>query len=150
MKCPYCKGEVNTDQKYCGSCGRENAWYVEKKKPIDETYTIDEDEYKTEEKTATKEPKEDVNSSNNVSTNTTNFGSSNSKPNFEYSHQAYVKEPIGLSVCALIFGLLGGWLGLVLGIVALSKNKDPGNRTRAIIGIVAWACWMIVYIVYGI
>ncbi len=55
----------------------------------------------------------------------------------------------GLSIAALIFGIIGGWLGLIFGIIALVKNKDnkdKGINIRSILGIVLWAVWFIVFI----
>ncbi len=56
----------------------------------------------------------------------------------------------GLSIASLIFGLLGGWLGLIFGIIALAKNKvlkDKGVQVRSILGIVFWAIWFIILLV---
>ncbi len=55
----------------------------------------------------------------------------------------------GLSIASLIFGLLGGFLGLIFGIIALAKNraKDKGVQIRSILGIVFWVFWMIILLV---
>ncbi len=52
-----------------------------------------------------------------------------------------------LSYCAMIFGILGGWLGLILGIVGLISNKDTANRKRCKIGIGFFIGWVVLYIV---
>ena len=49
-------------------------------------------------------------------------------------------------VLSLIFGLLGGVLGLVFGIIGLVLSKNKQNRIMCVIGIVAFICWMIIYI----
>ena len=56
-------------------------------------------------------------------------------------------ESAALSVLALVFGLLGGTIALVFGIIGLCNNKKPANRARCVIGIIAWAVWVIVYII---
>ena len=57
------------------------------------------------------------------------------------------KENVVYAVLALVFGLLGGWLGLVFGIIGLKQYKEQSNRTMCIVGIVAWVIWLIVQIV---
>lgn len=51
-----------------------------------------------------------------------------------------------IPLLALIFGLLGGWLGLLFGIIGLAKYKEKSNRIMCIVGIVAWAIWLVIYI----
>lgn len=61
-----------------------------------------------------------------------------------------VKRPksYSYSVAALIFGALGGWLGLVFGIIGLASNKekDSGVTLRSVLGIVFFGLWMLVYL----
>jgi len=52
-----------------------------------------------------------------------------------------------LSYCAMIFGILGGWLGLILGIVGLISNKDAANRKRCKIGIGCFIGWVVIAII---
>ena len=61
--------------------------------------------------------------------------------------QAPTKENAVYAVLALVFGLLGGWLGLVFGIIGLKQYKEQSNRSMCIVGIVAWVVWLIVQIV---
>ena len=51
-----------------------------------------------------------------------------------------------IPILALIFGLLGGWLGLLFGIIGLAKYKEKSNKIMCIVGIVAWAIWLVIYI----
>lgn len=60
----------------------------------------------------------------------------NKKPN-SYSY----------SVAAFIFGALGGYFGLIFGIMGLvtNKEKNKGVTVRCILGIVFFVLWMVVY-----
>ena len=127
MKCSCCGREVSPNDRYCSYCGQNNEGYVEP---------------------------EVVVTDRNVPTNsqTSNYSQpgQQSYPTFTQINITQQKpvqpESITLSVFALIFGLLGGWLGLILGIVGLTHYKESGNRTRCGIAIGAWIFWLIVYI----
>lgn len=51
-------------------------------------------------------------------------------------------ENPALSVCALVFSLFGGLLGLILAIIGLAKNKKRANRTRCKIAIGIFIAWV--------
>jgi len=68
-----------------------------------------------------------------------------------YTPGAYRAEPASsrpqgyvLSILAVIFGALGGWLGLLFGVIGLCLNKpgDTGVQTRCIIGIALAGVWI--------
>ena len=40
------------------------------------------------------------------------------------------------AICALIFGILGGWLAFVFGIIGLSKCTEKKDKTLCIVGMV--------------
>ncbi len=40
------------------------------------------------------------------------------------------------AVLALVFGILGGWLAIVFGIIGLMKCTDKNDRTMCIVGLV--------------
>ena len=40
------------------------------------------------------------------------------------------------AVCALIFGILGGWLAFVFGAIGLSKCTEKKDRTLCIVGMI--------------
>lgn len=76
-------------------------------------------------------------------------------PNFPgssyYTPGAYRAEPASsrpqgyvLSILAVVFGALGGWLGLLFGVIGLCLNKpgDTGVQTRCIIGIALAGVWI--------
>ena len=45
------------------------------------------------------------------------------------------EESSTLGILALVFGILGGWLGLILGIIGLCTYKDKNNRKNCKIGL---------------
>ena len=47
-----------------------------------------------------------------------------------------------LAICALVFGALGGILGLILGIVGLTKYQSSGYRAMCIVGIILSILWI--------
>lgn len=57
------------------------------------------------------------------------------------------QESSGLSVAALIFSILGGWLGLVLDIVGLCTLKEKKNRTRCKIGLGIVVAWIVLFVI---
>ena len=63
-----------------------------------------------------------------------------------YHHPQTKSEGMVIPLLALIFGLLGGWLGLLFGIIGLAKYKEKSNKIMCIVGIVAWVIWLVIYI----
>lgn len=56
----------------------------------------------------------------------------------------------GAKVCGIlsvVFGALGGWLGLVFGIICLAIDKDKKYRILGIVGISLFAVWIIIFII---
>lgn len=49
-------------------------------------------------------------------------------------------------VLSIVFGMLGGFLGLILGIVCIASDKDKKYRSLGIIGIVLFLAWVVVFI----
>ncbi len=52
-----------------------------------------------------------------------------------------------LAILSIVFGALGGLLGLILGIVTLSCTKNRDDRKKAIIGISLFAMWSIIALI---
>ena len=57
------------------------------------------------------------------------------------------EECSALGICALVFGILGGWLGLVLGIIGLATCKEERNRKNCKIGIGFFLGWIVLWII---
>lgn len=66
------------------------------------------------------------------------------------SVSSVVEESGALGVLAIVFGALGGWLGLVFGIIGLCINKNPKNRKNCKIGIGLFFGWLILWIIFFI
>ena len=60
------------------------------------------------------------------------------------------EESSGLAVAALVFGILGGWLGIVLGAIGLKKYGEGTNRNMCIAGIALSVIWILIAIVIAI
>lgn len=68
--------------------------------------------------------------------------------NFDQLNKVQEKpESSGLGIASIVFGALGGFLGLIFGIIGLSSYKDPKNRRNCKIGIGLFIGWIILYII---
>ncbi|HEY0119760.1 MAG TPA: DUF4190 domain-containing protein [Cellulomonas sp.] len=58
----------------------------------------------------------------------------------------------GFAIAALVFGILGGWLALIFGFIALSRIKKSGARGRgmAIAGLSIGAAWIVIGILAAV
>ncbi len=70
--------------------------------------------------------------------------------NVETYEPPYPYESGTLGICALIFSVLGGWLGLVLSIIGLCKYKTPEHRTKCKIGLGFCIGWFLIGLLLGI
>ena len=130
MRCSCCGSEVREDERYCNKCGQNNEGYVEKKpiekveiyhQPTNRTYSQPQTTYQQ----------------TNISQQTT--------------YQPQQKHESGaLGVCAIIFSVLGGWLGLVLSIIGLCTYKTPEHRTKCKIGLGFVIGWFVIGILIGL
>lgn len=60
------------------------------------------------------------------------------------------KESSGLGVASIVFGALGGWIGLILGIIGLFTYKTEQNRKNSKIGIFLFAGWVVLAVTIAI
>ncbi|MDE5867530.1 MAG: zinc ribbon domain-containing protein [Anaeroplasmataceae bacterium] len=67
--------------------------------------------------------------------------------NKEQTSTAEVSETSTLGILSIVFGALGGWLGLVLGIIGLCMYKKKENRTKCIIGMCLSIAWIVILII---
>lgn len=56
-------------------------------------------------------------------------------------------ETSTIGILAIVFGALGGWLGLLFGIIGLCTNKEPNNRRNCKIGIGLFCVWIVIDII---
>lgn len=60
---------------------------------------------------------------------------------------AATPETSTYGVLAIVFSLLGGWLGLVFALIGLSKYKNPHNRTLCKIGLGIFIAWVVIFLI---
>ena len=130
MRCSCCGNEVREDERYCNKCGQNNEGYVERKpiekveiyhQPTNSTYSQPQTTYQQ----------------TNIYQQTT--------------YQPQQKQESGaLGVCAIIFSVLGGWLGLVLSIIGLCTYKTPEHRTKCKIGLEFVIGWFVIGLIIGL
>ena len=144
MKCTCCGKELLSTDRFCPNCGQNNDSYVEPvKTEVVETPVVH-------------QPINRVPINNQQYDNNQNYNQ-NQNYNSNYGQNNYQQQPVvvvqqgpegsGFAIAALIFGLLGGWLGLLFGIIGLCKYKESGNRAMCVVGIVAWIVWVVILIV---
>ena len=61
------------------------------------------------------------------------------RPQDSYCNQRQETNTVG--ICAVVFGALGGWLGLIFSIIGLSTYKTPERRMMCKIGLGLFIGW---------
>lgn len=130
MYCRQCGAQVDDNAKFCRYCGAT----------IKDTnvFNSNENSSYSNEDSYNNESVYNSNSSWNNSNNNDNYR----RPNNNYGYQpVYQPESTTLSVCALVFAFLISLVGIILGIVGLSKCHEKANKDRCtaaiIIGIIS-------------
>ena len=126
MKCSCCGKEILQSDRLCSHCGQNNEYYVE---PVVTNPVV--------------QPRNNEYYNPNRHTNNTN---NTTYVYVQQKAQVNTEPNCTFAVLSLVFGLLGGWLGLVFGIIGLTKYHHSGKKSMCIIGIVAWAAWLILLI----
>ena len=132
MRCSCCGNEVREDERFCNNCGQNNEGYVERK-PIErvEIYT---------------QP-------SNSSTYSQPNGSYQQTNNYyqQNNYQQPQKQESGaLGILAIIFSVLGGWLGLLLSIIGLCTYQNPEHKTKCKVGLGIFIGWIVLYVLLAI
>ncbi len=123
MRCSCCGNEIREDERYCNKCGQNNEGYVERK-PIEKVEIY----HQQPNHSAYNQPHQTYNQTNIYQQNT---------------YQVPKQESAALGILAIIFGALGGWLGLVLSIVGLCTYKTPKHRTKCWVGLGLTIGWVV-------
>ena len=144
MRCSSCGQEITSNDRFCPNCGENNEGYVEvvvTSKPTSTPHVS---------QPINRVPI-DPNSNNNQPTNTS---TSTGSPVSVYSQTQVVAnvKPEGkaLGICAIIFSVLGGWLGLIFSIVGLCSYKEPKNKTLCKIGLGFCIGWFVIGFIIGL
>lgn len=58
-----------------------------------------------------------------------------------------VSESSIWGILAIVFGALGGWFGLLFGIIGLATYKNESNRKKCKIGIGLFIGWIVFYVI---
>lgn len=141
MKCSCCGSEITSKDRFCPNCGENNEAYVEviENSRPSSTQNVNQ--------TINKVP---IYPNTGTSTNQTQ---NNNSPVYIYSQTQVVTtvkpESKALGICAIIFSVLGGWLGLVLSIVGLCNYKEPNNRKLCKVGLGFCIGWVVLGIILG-
>lgn len=134
-KCTGCGAEIGENERYCTQCGQNNENFAD---PFESgghnsDYSGPNSGGQTTNYYYNPPP------SNYGSGYDNNYNYNNPPP-----HQQNYAPPVSsaYAVLAIIFGALGGWLGLLFGIIGLTKYKTTGLRVACIIGIVLFVAWI--------
>lgn len=133
MKCPTCGNEVRNDERFCQYCGENNDYYIE---PV-------------------KSSPEPIRYSNPSPSPTNNYSSNYNNSNYNpYPPQQQTiivrEESSAISILALIFCILGGWLGLLFAIIGLCTYKEEANRSRCIVALCIAGVWFVLGFILGL
>lgn len=154
--CTNCGAKLGDQYKFCPYCGHEvendfaapTPENVAAETPFDETQqaapsqSID-DIYSNRSGEIVEEPSRD-----DIDNYFNGIGDENkAQPQQEqrYSHNAKVVSPV-FAILALVFGILGGWLGIVFGAIGISKYKKGPYRNMSIAGLVLAIAWIAITI----
>lgn len=145
MKCSCCGQEITSNDRFCPNCGENNEGYVE----VIQTSSSAQNSTPHVSQTINRVPINPSQTNQQTNTNATS-----GSPVFVYSQTQVVAnvKPEGkaLGICAIIFSVLGGWLGLVLSIVGLCNYKEPENKTLCKIGLGFCIAWFVIGLIIGI
>jgi endogenous inhibitor of DNA gyrase (YacG/DUF329 family) len=141
-KCIHCGREVPEDSTYCPYCGNK-ADKAEDKIDLSDYGPHDQNgepirSHEEEKPSLNDYGQMDSSSSSNKENeyHDPRYGASNDNGNPTYPTAMTMDTGRILGILSLVFGCLGGWIGIILGAIGLFKSKDKGTRTMCIIGII--------------
>lgn len=126
MKCPLCGNVVSDNDRYCSNCGENNEFYIKPRNV------------------------EPANVAPQSNTQQSNISDSTYNSNQYLPPYLSPGESSTYGILSIVFGALGGWLGLVFGIIGLNTYKRPENRRKCVIGICLWGVWVVLLIIVGL
>ncbi|MDO5330831.1 MAG: zinc-ribbon domain-containing protein [Bacillota bacterium] len=74
-------------------------------------------------------------------------GYSNDQFTASSDYPTSTSAPKVLGILSIVFGALGGWIGLVLGIIGLCIDRERRYRTYNIVGICLFLGWVLIYFI---
>lgn len=126
MRCSCCGNEIREDERYCNHCGQNNEGYIESKS-IENVET-----YQQQPNSTYTQPQSLYQQNNNYQPNT---------------NQTNQQESGTLGILAIIFSVLGGWLGLLLSIIGLCTYKTPEHKTKCKVGLGLCIGWFVIWLI---
>ena len=57
------------------------------------------------------------------------------------------QESSAIGILSIVFGALGGFLGLIFGIIGIATYKKPENKKKCYIGIGLFCAWIVIDII---
>ena len=138
MKCACCGQELSSRDRFCPNCGENNEGFVQiNETPVRET------------------PKPINNSQpiNRVPIYTNDNQSSQNSSIFYHQTNISIQpqtEGAAIAVLALVFSILGGWLGLVFAIIGLSKYTTKKYRVMCGVSLGLIIAWFITGFILGL
>lgn len=114
-------------QLYCNNCGQNNEGYVERK-PIEKVEIY----HQPPNSSTYTQPQSTYQQTNIYQQNT---------------YQTQKQESGALGILAIIFSVLGGWLGLVLSIIGLCTYQTPEHKTKCKVGLGFCIGWFVLWLI---
>lgn len=129
MKCTNCGADLSYNEKICSNCGENNDSYMPPAPHYEQVESGDSRQNYSE------EPQDPY------------IATESQQHNTNVNQMVKSEESWLYAILALIFGALGGWLGLLFGIIGLIRYKElneSGKRVMCGIGIGLWVFWIII------
>ncbi len=120
MFCPKCGKQIDTSEKVCPYCGAQNGYYTAKtsQEPLKESHRTDADLWFDDGKI-----------------------SASVAP-------AKKSKSLTLGTLAVIFAVLGGWIGFILALAGFAYYKDnPAGKKLCTAAAVIFLIWFFIYFV---